>query len=140
MLWMGDAYLACRERIPQTLTLKMVQALEEFLPHIQVVAQQLAEELEEKDLIWPAIGLARVAEHQAAFADALKWLELGLEQCERRLGAEHPVTATALNNLAALLQATNRLAEAEPLMRRAAAGHQPPGGSGAPDAPCPGDR
>ena len=59
MLWMGDAYLACRERIPQTLTLKMVQALEEFLPHIQVVAQQLAEELEEKDLIWPAIGLAR---------------------------------------------------------------------------------
>ena len=35
------------------------------------------------------------------------------------LGPEHPNFATALNNLAALLQTTNRLSEAEPLMRRA---------------------
>ena len=33
-------------------------------------------------------------------------------------GAEHPNVARVLNNLAALLQATNRLAEAEPLQRR----------------------
>ena len=33
----------------------------------------------------------------------------------------HPNVAIALNNLAQLLQATNRLAEAEPLMRRALA-------------------
>ena len=76
-----------------------------------------------------------------------------------------PAVAIDLNNLAQLLQATNRLAEAEPLMRRAlaideaaygpdhpdvamrpqqpgaaAAGHEPPGGGGAPDAPRPGDR
>jgi CHAT domain-containing protein len=36
-------------------------------------------------------------------------------------GADHPEYANALNNLAQLLQATNRLAEAEPLMRRALA-------------------
>ena len=36
-------------------------------------------------------------------------------------GTGHPNVATALNNLASLLQATNRLAEAEPLMRRALA-------------------
>ena len=36
-------------------------------------------------------------------------------------GAEHPLVAIDLNNLATLLQATNRLAEAEPLMRRALA-------------------
>jgi tetratricopeptide repeat protein len=40
---------------------------------------------------------------------------------EKSLGPEHPNVAAALNNLANLLQATNRLAEAEPLMRRAAA-------------------
>jgi tetratricopeptide (TPR) repeat protein len=34
-------------------------------------------------------------------------------------GPEHPNVAIDLNNLAQLLQATNRLAEAEPLMRRA---------------------
>lgn len=36
-----------------------------------------------------------------------------------RLGPGHPRVAVALNNLAQLLQATNRLAEAEPLIRRA---------------------
>ncbi|MEL7335223.1 MAG: tetratricopeptide repeat protein, partial [Planctomycetota bacterium] len=34
---------------------------------------------------------------------------------------EHPKVAIRLNNLAQLLQATNRLSEAEPLMRRALA-------------------
>ena len=38
---------------------------------------------------------------------------------ERSYGPDHPKVATALNNLAGLLQDTNRLAEAEPLMRRA---------------------
>ena len=40
---------------------------------------------------------------------------------EASFGAEHPEVAVDLNNLAQLLQATNRLAEAEPLMRRALA-------------------
>ena len=39
----------------------------------------------------------------------------------RRYGPDHPHVATALNNLAGLLRATNRLAEAEPLYRRALA-------------------
>lgn len=37
---------------------------------------------------------------------------------EKSLGTDHPNVATALNNLAQLLQATNRLAQAEPLSRR----------------------
>src|SRR3712207_7535826 len=37
---------------------------------------------------------------------------------ERGLGPDHPDVAVRLNNLAGLLRATNRLAEAEPLMRR----------------------
>jgi tetratricopeptide (TPR) repeat protein len=44
-----------------------------------------------------------------------------LALAEERLGAEHAETATALNNLGQLLQATNRLAEAERLMRQALA-------------------
>ena len=38
---------------------------------------------------------------------------------EASYGADHPNVAIDLNNLAASLQATNRLGEAEPLMRRA---------------------
>jgi tetratricopeptide (TPR) repeat protein len=111
----------CRERIPQTLTLDQVKGLEAFLPHIQTVAEHLADNVWEEDLLWPILGLARVAEHQAAFGEALKLYQLGMEQCEQRLGPEHPSTAMALNNLATLLYYTNRLAEAEPLMRRALA-------------------
>ena len=40
---------------------------------------------------------------------------------EKSYGPDHPNVAIRLNNLAELLQATNRLAEAEPLMRRALA-------------------
>ena len=40
---------------------------------------------------------------------------------EESFGPGHPNVATSLNNLAQLLWATNRLAEAEPLMRRALA-------------------
>ncbi len=38
---------------------------------------------------------------------------------EKEYGHDAPETASALNNLATLLQATNRLTEAEPLLRRA---------------------
>ena len=37
---------------------------------------------------------------------------------EQSYGENHPSVARDLNNLATLLQATNRFAEAEPLMRR----------------------
>ena len=40
---------------------------------------------------------------------------------EQAYGPDHPSVATRLNNLAGLLQATNRLAAAEPLYRRALA-------------------
>ena len=84
---------------------------------------------------------------------------------ERAYGPDHPNVAIGLNNLAQLLQATNRLSEAEPLMRRAlaidervvrpgpsqrrhdlnnlaaaAAGHQPAGRGRAADAAGAGDR
>ncbi|MFN6353459.1 MAG: tetratricopeptide repeat protein, partial [Cyanobacteriota bacterium] len=111
----------CRRGIPQTLTLAQVEALEPVLPHIRQVAEHCAGELSAEDLIGPFTGLARVAEHQAVFVEALQWSQKGLTECEERLGPEHPGTATALNNLASLLKTTNRLAEAEPLMRRALA-------------------
>lgn len=40
---------------------------------------------------------------------------------EQSFGSDHPNVAVDLNNLARLLRATNRLAEAEPLMCRAPA-------------------
>ena len=48
-------------------------------------------------------------------------IERALAIDEKSYGPEHPRVAIDLNNLAQLLQATNRLGEAEPLMKRALA-------------------
>jgi len=55
---------------------------------------------------------------------ALHYSKKALEVANTHFGASHPSTAVALNNLASLLQATNGLAEAEPLMRQALAIHE----------------
>ena len=52
---------------------------------------------------------------------------------EPSYGPDHPDVAIRLNNLAQLLQATNRPAEAEPLMRRALAIDEPSYGPDHPD-------
>jgi len=46
-------------------------------------------------------------------------LREALEISEASFGEHHPTVATGLNNLAQLLQATNRMGESEPLLRRA---------------------
>jgi tetratricopeptide (TPR) repeat protein len=47
--------------------------------------------------------------------------QVGFASTATSLGKDHPIVATGLSNLAALLCATNRLGEAEPLYRRALA-------------------
>ena len=55
---------------------------------------------------------------------------------EKSFGPEHPDVPIRLNNLAGLLKATNRLAWAEPLMRRALAiNENTPSGPGIPTWP-----
>jgi tetratricopeptide (TPR) repeat protein len=56
---------------------------------------------------------------RAAYAEAEPLKRRVLKIFESSLGTDHPEVAAALNNLAQLLQDTNRLKEAEPLMRRA---------------------
>jgi len=51
---------------------------------------------------------------------------------ERSLGPEHPDVATGLNNLAQLLEATNRMAEAEPLYAACAGDRRAVVGTGTP--------
>ncbi len=55
---------------------------------------------------------------KALFVEAEPLLRRALAIDETSLGSEHPNVATHLNNLAQLLQATNRPEEAEPLSRR----------------------
>src|SRR6185436_3815637 len=66
---------------------------------------------------WLGLAFYELAE----WAEAEPLMRRALEIDEKSFGPDHPRVATDLNNLAALLLATNRLAEAELLMRRALA-------------------
>jgi tetratricopeptide (TPR) repeat protein len=55
---------------------------------------------------------------KAAYSNAEPLMRRALAIDEASYGTDHPEVARDLNNLAQLLKATNRLAEAEPLMRR----------------------
>ena len=63
------------------------------------------------------LGLYRLNRGQYRTAEPLMRRALHID--ELSFGNDHPKVAICLNNLAQLLQATNRLDEAEPLMRRA---------------------
>ena len=109
----------CRERFDQVMPLERQAEVAVYVPHIVKVAAVDADALAEEDLISPFTGLGQLSYNKANFSAALVWHERCLEQCEQRLGPDHPNTASGLNNLAQILRVTNRLAEAEPLMRRA---------------------
>ncbi|MEA2562843.1 MAG: hypothetical protein QOH06_4347 [Acidobacteriota bacterium] len=63
--------------------------------------------------------LAIYLETRGLYAETEPLMRRALDMDEASFGSQHPKVATDLNNLAQLLQATDRLSEAEPLMRRA---------------------
>ncbi|XGV87986.1 MAG: tetratricopeptide repeat protein [Limnothrix sp. BL-A-16] len=111
--------LRATKSISQTMTLDQVQDLGAVIPHARAVAE------------WPdraeAIAdlLARLNNQlcsfyysQGLFSLAEVWAKRSLEIHERLLGADHPDTATSLNNLAYLYSSQGRYEAAEPLLRR----------------------
>jgi len=66
---------------------------------------------------WLGQAYSRLAQWELAQRHTARALQLS----EALHGPEHPTVATGLNNLASLLESTNRMAEAEPLYRRALA-------------------
>ena len=119
--------------IPQTVTLEVQERVKEALPHLEVVAEQWSHLLEDSDAMGSFTGLAWVAEGQSLWAEAQKWLKACLQMTEKCCGADHPTTATSLNNLAALYYAMGRYAEAEPLYVRSLSIYQQQLGADPPD-------
>jgi len=105
--------------IPQTVTLGVQERVKEALPHLEVVAEQWSHLLEDStDAMGSFTVLAWVAQGQSLWAEAEKWYQACLQMTEERCGADHPNTATSLNNLAELYRAMGRYPEAEPLYVR----------------------
>jgi hypothetical protein len=81
----------------------------------------LWDETENPDAVWLLNQVNRRWYTLAEWSRAEPLMRRALAIDQASYGKEHPEVARDLSNLAALLQATNRLSEAEPLMRRALA-------------------
>lgn len=116
------ALTAVAKTIPQIVTLEVQERVKEALPHLEVVAEQWSHLLEDStEAIGSFTSLVLVAREQSLWTEAEKWLKACLQMTEQRCGAEHPGTATSLNNLAELYRAIGRYPETEPLLVRAIA-------------------
>ncbi|MCA2865909.1 MAG: tetratricopeptide repeat protein [Microcystis sp. M038S1] len=125
--------VAVAKQIPSIPTRQLIQTIAPVIPHIAEAATTLETWLTDDDLIIPYIGISRFYQGQAAYEQALPWLEQCLHIAETRLGSDHPYIATSLNNLAYLYQLQGRYSEAEPLYLRSLAIYEQQLGAEHPD-------
>lgn len=109
------------KRIPQDLTLDLIQQLTPMISHLAEVTNHLTALIKDEDLFYAFTGLGWFYQGQGLYKEAEPWWSQCLESIQHRLGAEHPHVPTSLNNLAELYRATGRYSEAEPLFQEALA-------------------
>ena len=107
------------QKIEETPTRQDLLAIAPSIPHIEEVAKNLEDWLEDEDLVWLFIGLGRFYEGQSAYKGAEKWYRQCLKATRNRLGNDHPDVASSLNNLALLYESQGRYEKAEPLYLQA---------------------
>ncbi|MFM7477889.1 MAG: tetratricopeptide repeat protein, partial [Microcystis aeruginosa] len=105
--------------IPETPTLEDIAIFEPSIEHLKVAPDNLIEWLDDDDLIWAFVGVARFYEGQGQYNSAERYFDNCLEAVQSRLGDNHPYVAASLNNLALLYESQGRYTEAEPLFLEA---------------------
>ncbi len=87
-------------QIPDTPPRKMPKSLTDSIPHIEEVTQFEIQALNDDDIYWPFIGLARFYNGQGLYAQVEQWCEKGLSVGQARFGTE--VSAQAQDTIAIL--------------------------------------
>ncbi|MDZ8238801.1 MAG: tetratricopeptide repeat protein [Nostoc sp. ChiQUE01a] len=107
--------VAVGKGIPETLTIQQIKDVASLIPHLAEAAKNLIQYVSNEDLYWVFTGNARFYNGQGLYDKAAPWYKQCLKNSKQRLGEEHPVVATSLNNLAELYIFQGRYSEAEPL-------------------------
>ena len=113
--WMDEAFKGSAQDVRDWPVLEPLAAHVESLCRFGVDAGKTSQEYPTSRLL-SDLGLLYL--NRARYTAAEPLMRRALQIDELSFGEDHPEVAIDLNNLAQLLQATNRLSEAEPLMRR----------------------
>jgi tetratricopeptide (TPR) repeat protein len=111
----GAVMVKVAETIKYTLTLEDIARIEPLIDHLKVAAEELNQWLEDKDLFWPFTGLGFFYRARGLYNEAIPYSEQCLRLTKQRLGADHPLVSSSLNNLAGLYKFQGRYTEAESL-------------------------
>ncbi|NJN62825.1 MAG: tetratricopeptide repeat protein, partial [Coleofasciculaceae cyanobacterium RL_1_1] len=105
--------------IPNVFTTEQKAKFALWIPHLQVVSDELSSWTTLVDALRVLTSLAHLNYGQGLYFSAKPLYKSALDLSERQLGADHPDTATSLNNLATLYQSQGKYELAEPLFLRA---------------------
>jgi tetratricopeptide (TPR) repeat protein len=115
----ADTMLQRARQATQDMNLSRVYAMSDIVPHIEEVALHYSHLLSDNDFVWPFVGISRFYDTRGLYAASEPWYIRCLEKTTKRLGENHPRTATSLNNLAGLHDSRGNYAAALPLYQRA---------------------
>jgi len=135
----SNPLLAIAQTIPQTPTLKEITAVSPFIPHLEALAEDLAQSpagksfrqtylrqrqasIQDEDIFGIFTSLGLFYHGQGDYGSAEPWLKQCVEVVKSRLGERHPhVVAQSLHNLAVLYKSQGKYKLAEPLIVEALA-------------------
>jgi tetratricopeptide (TPR) repeat protein len=117
----AEVFVSITETIPDSPTQNDIRLVEDAIPHLAEIAENLIDAVSNESLIWPFVGIGTYYEGQGLYKLAEPWYKQCVSLLETRLGEEHPDVATSYNNLAGLYYFQGRYSEAEPLYQKALA-------------------
>ena len=134
----SNPLLAIMQAVPQTPTLEQITAVSPFIPHLEALAEDLAQSpagesfrqtylrqrqasIQDEGIFGIFTSLGWFYHGQGDYTSAEPWFEQCVEVVKSRLGDRHPDVADSLNNLAILYYFQGRYELVEPLYQEALA-------------------
>ena len=128
-----DNLIEIAKKIPRSPILEDIKSVEDVIPHLIEVVENYLDAVSDENLIWAFLGLADFYNGQGLYALAQSWYQQSLSIVKSRLGENHPLYATSLNNLALLYDYQGKYEQAEPLFIQALELHRQLLGENHPD-------
>jgi len=114
-----QAMVKVAQAIPNSPTQHDIKSVEDVIPHLTEVAENLIDAVSNESLICPFVGIGKYYEGQGLYKLAGLWQEQCVSLLKNRLGKEHLFVIISYNNLAHFYNCQGRYSEAEPLYQQA---------------------